>query len=66
MNGVEKVNCFQCEFFAVSWDPKFPRTCKFYGFKSAGLPSVTVRESTGAECEEFVKKKQKNDQGAQL
>ena len=55
----EKVNCFQCKFFAISWDPKFPRLCKLHGFKTARVPSVAVFESSGYECEGFVKKEPK-------
>ena len=48
-----KVNCFQCAHFAVSWEPRMPRACKLFGFKSASLPSVAVYESTGEECMGF-------------
>jgi len=51
-----KRDCFQCKHFAVSWDPKFPRSCKLFGFKSANLPSVTVLNSSGGVCEGFEKK----------
>ena len=49
-------NCMHCEYFKVSWDPNFPKACGFFGFKSAAIPSVTVFESTGKECECFVEK----------
>ena len=52
----EKVNCFKCKHFAVSWDPRFPRTCKLYGFKTARIPSVAVFESSGYDCEGYEKK----------
>jgi len=48
-----KKDCFQCKHFAVSWDPKFPRSCKLFGFKTAQIPSVTVFESSGEPCEGF-------------
>lgn len=47
------INCLKCEFFYVSWDPKFPRGCRFYGFKSKQLPSITVEQSTGSSCQVF-------------
>jgi hypothetical protein len=52
----EPVNCFQCVHFAVSWDPKFPKSCKLFGFKTAGLPSVSVWRDSGAPCHGFQQK----------
>ena len=51
-----KINCYKCAHFAVSWDPNFPRSCKLFGFKTAGLPSVRVFESSGEECAGFRRK----------
>jgi len=58
-----KINCFKCIYFAVTWDPKFPKGCKFFGFKSAEAPSVSVRASTGADCACFVEKETKKKDG---
>jgi len=55
-NNDNKVNCFQCIYFTVTWDTQFPRACSLYGFKSANLPSATVLETTGTACLGFVKK----------
>jgi len=52
----EKVNCFKCKHFTTSWEPKSPRACNLFGFKSASLPSVVVYKSTGIPCEGFEKK----------
>ena len=52
----ERINCVKCKHFAVSWDPKFPRWCKLYGFKTVGFPSVEVLKATGEECLGYVKK----------
>ncbi len=46
-------NCLKCEFFAVSWDPDFPRSCRVFGVKSRELPSVVVYQSTGRHCPAF-------------
>ncbi len=54
-----RVDCFQCEYFAVTWDANFPRACKLYGFKSAGIPSATVFKASGAKCMGFVAKEGK-------
>ena len=35
-------NCWQCRFFAVSWDPRLPYACHRLGFKSAALPALEV------------------------
>ncbi|MDR2599797.1 MAG: uracil-DNA glycosylase [Oscillospiraceae bacterium] len=52
----EKVNCFQCVHYTVTWEPKFPRSCKLFGFKSAQMPSLAVLKSSGAPCEGFERK----------
>ncbi|MCL1828636.1 MAG: uracil-DNA glycosylase [Oscillospiraceae bacterium] len=55
----DEINCMKCKYFSVSWDPNFPRACKFYGFKSRSLPSVEVFNSSGADCMGFIKKDSK-------
>ena len=52
----DKIDCLQCEHFAVTWEPKFPRACRLYGFKTMSYPSVEVLKSSGIECLGFVKK----------
>ena len=51
------VNCFQCEYFYVTWDQRNPRGCKAYGFKTRELPSIVVKKSSGIECLKFARKK---------
>ena len=59
-----KPDCFQCAHFAVTWEPKFPRCCKLFGFKTAQMPSVAVFESSGEPCSGFERKKKlKEDKG---
>ena len=48
-----KVNCFKCRYFQITWDTKFPRSCKLYEFKSAKMPSVAILETTGEHCVGF-------------
>jgi len=50
------VNCFKCEYYANTWNPQFPRACKFFGFKSASVPSDVVYKSTGEYCNSFKEK----------
>jgi len=45
-----KINCLSCKHFYVTWDPRFPRGCKAYGFKTKLLPSADVRASSGKPC----------------
>ena len=54
--SINNINCFKCVYFSITWDPKFPKACRFFGFKSAGMPSATVFNSTGGECVAFEKK----------
>ena len=52
-----KADCFQCVHFAITWEPKFPRCCKLFGFKTAKMPSAAVLESSGEPCAGFQSKK---------
>ena len=54
--NVERIDCFKCKHFAVSWNPSFPRACKLFGFKTAQMPSVAVLTSSGEPCEGFERK----------
>jgi len=51
-----KINCLKCKYFYVTWDPKFPNGCKFFGFKSKCRPSLAVRQSSGQDCHGFEEK----------
>lgn len=51
-----KVNCFQCAYFKVTWDPVNPRGCQAYGFKTKQVPSTVVKHSSGMDCLKFVPK----------
>ncbi len=53
-----RVNCFQCQYFKVTWDQNNPRGCSAYQFKTKQLPSVVVKQSSGMECMHFVQKRQ--------
>jgi hypothetical protein len=53
----EIINCFNCVYFYITWDEKFPRGCRAMGFKSKEIPSVVVYKSSGAECLKFRRKK---------
>lgn len=49
----EKIDCFHCKYFYITWDPHFPNGCKVFGFKTRMQPAALVRESTGTDCITF-------------
>jgi hypothetical protein len=63
MDKNKQINCMQCVHFAVSWDPKLPKACKLFGFKTARMPSVSVFEDSGYACLGFEKKALKKPKG---
>lgn len=50
---MKKINCFKCKYFYTTWNSKFPRGCKGYGFKTKEIPSVYVQKTTGQPCLQF-------------
>ena len=52
-DNLKKINCFRCKHYANTWEPDFPRACRFFGFKAAQLPSVVVFNATGEPCVVF-------------
>ena len=53
---IEKTNCCKCIYYYITWDPAYPKGCKLYGFKSANLPSILVKQSSGIACAKFTPK----------
>jgi hypothetical protein len=53
----DKINCFHCIHFYITWDKKFPKGCKAMNFKSKKMPSLLVHEASGMECTRFKPKK---------
>ena len=51
--SVERINCLKCRHFYVTWDPRFPRGCRAYEFKTRQIPSAVVRSSSGVDCMKF-------------
>ncbi len=54
--GLEVPNCWQCQHFAISWDPSRPYSCKLMGFKTRVQPSLEVLRVDGERCRGFVLK----------
>jgi hypothetical protein len=52
-----RINCFDCVHFSITWEAKYPKSCGFYGFKTASIPSDVVFRSTGQRCAGFSSKK---------
>jgi len=52
-----KINCFQCKHYYITWSKSFPKGCRFFGFKTYKLPSTSVFESSGEICRGFTQKK---------
>jgi hypothetical protein len=48
--GKDKIDCFRCKHFYVTWDERHPKGCRAMGFKSREMPSVVVFRSSGMEC----------------
>ncbi|MBA57622.1 MAG: uracil-DNA glycosylase [Gammaproteobacteria bacterium] len=46
----KEVNCWNCCFFSISWDPNHRYRCQRLGFKSRQLPSIDIRQIDGRDC----------------
>jgi hypothetical protein len=51
-----KINCFKCKHFVITWETKTPKACALFGFKSANMPSDVVFRSSGEQCSGFTPK----------
>ena len=45
-----RINCHECQFFYITWQPSTPYGCKGHGFKSAQIPSMVVFSTSGEHC----------------
>jgi hypothetical protein len=57
----ERVDCFQCKYFYVTWDKSFPRGCRALGFKTKEMPSSVVYRASGLKCMKFEPKEEKEE-----
>jgi hypothetical protein len=55
-NNPNKVDCFKCIYFKITWDKQKPYGCTAMGFKSKLLPSLEVYKNSGNKCLMFKKK----------
>lgn len=62
---MQKINCRECRHYYITFDAAMPYGCRAYGFKTRGLPSLAVFQSSGIRCTLFLKKEnpssEKND-----
>ena len=49
-------NCWQCQHFGISYDPKLPYLCRLMGFKTRMLPAIEVLRADGQLCQGFAPK----------
>ena len=57
-----KVSCWDCKYFAISWDPNYRYQCNQMGFKSNSLPSQRVKIVDNRDCLGFKSKDKDNEQ----
>lgn len=62
MKKDNSVDCFNCQYFYVTWEPANPRGCKAFGFKTHRLPSDVVFETSQEPCLKFLPKRKTNTQ----
>lgn len=60
MENKKITNCLGCIYYYVTWDAKFPKGCKHFGFKTNKMPCLVVKESSGEFCKFYTPKQQNN------
>ena len=55
VNGT-RPDCWKCQHFSVSWDPKLPYLCRLMGFKSRSLPALEIIRADGKPGQGFTAK----------
>jgi hypothetical protein len=58
---MERVNCYKCEGYYVTWEEQTPHGCRKLGFKSKIIPSIIVYRSSGMTCLHFKEKIRKDE-----
>jgi len=53
---MNKINCFKCIYYYITWDKNNPKGCKYFGFKTKQMPSIIVKKSSGKDCKAFKEK----------
>ena len=55
------IACGRCLHYFVTYDPKRPRGCRRFGFKSLQSPSLEVFAATGTNCAHYEEKGRRAD-----
>jgi len=55
------IACGRCLHYFVTYDPKRPRGCRRFGFKSLQSPSLEVFAATGTNCAHYEEKVRRAD-----
>ena len=55
------IACERCLHYFVTYDPKRPRGCRRFGFKSLQSPSLEVFAATGTNCAHYEEKVRRAD-----
>jgi len=56
-------SCNGCLYYYVTWDPKTPKGCRYFGFKSVQMPCIVVKKSTGQDCNMYTPKDGRQEGG---
>ena len=49
-------DCRRCAHYYVTYEASWPHGCRAFELKSARLPQLVVRESSGAACQAFAQR----------
>ena len=55
----QRIPCMRCKHYHTTFEANAPRGCKLFQFKSALMPYILVKQSTGKDCTSFEEKAQK-------
>jgi len=56
----QKIECYKCRHYYVTWNPEFPHGCRVMRFKGRLMPSISVRRISGMPCLMYEKKNNQN------
>jgi hypothetical protein len=56
IQGSQVPNCWQCRYFAISYEARWPYLCRLMGIKTRALPGLEVLRADGRPCQGFVDK----------
>ncbi|HHS83772.1 MAG TPA: uracil-DNA glycosylase [Gammaproteobacteria bacterium] len=52
----EKIDCYKCQHFYITWQASFPYGCRAMGFKSRRSPAQEVVQTSHVQCLLFLHK----------